>query len=221
MQLRRNKLDRAVWVKIGHATVATVRSSIRLRVSSLRGVVACAVIIVALTAGCGTYSTLRGGDTLAARKIEVQAGVAANSNGEVQSVVQLAARLTDRVELGAQYEVLSALAWARFGVLQTKVHHVGLAFTAGGGYATTLLDNDETSSGGVVMGGVTVGGRYSWVGPNHTSAIVFSGIRVPAKRSSRLKLAYVFILDGTLCSPQKAAHRFTLAPLPSAKALAR
>ncbi len=50
-------------------------------------------------------------------------------------------------------------------MLQTKVHHVGLAFTAGGGYATTLLDNDETSSGGVVMGGVTVGGRYSWAEP--------------------------------------------------------
>jgi len=65
--------------------------------------------------GCGTYSLLRPADTLKRGELEMTAGAAFNTLPEMTLVGQAAFGLADWLELGAQYEMYSALGQLRFG----------------------------------------------------------------------------------------------------------
>lgn len=120
-------------------------------------------LLLLLTA-CGTYSHLRPADNLRAGGVEVSAGVAMSSVPEVVPVVQAAVGVTDRVEIEGQYEVYSALAELRFGVLSTERHGVALAIGAGGGMASVWQDlGDDSFRDGAVVGDVVFGKRWDAV----------------------------------------------------------
>lgn len=99
----------------------------------------CIVIGVWLFFGCASYSALRPADNLKANEFELSGGVTANSLYQVLPVGQINYGVTDWLELGLQYEVNSALAWARFGILNTEEHNMALALGIGGGKATLIV----------------------------------------------------------------------------------
>ncbi len=113
--------------------------------------------------GCATQTHLRPADTLKAGEVELTGAMSANTSGWISPVAQGAVGVTDWLELGGQAEFLSTLGWARFGLLHTEKHGLGLALTVGGGYRPRLGEvffaelYDEDYSGLALLSGVTVG----------------------------------------------------------------
>jgi hypothetical protein len=128
-----------------------------------------AVIAIALCAwtatGCGTYSLLRSADTLKKGQFEVSVAATGNTLPELLGAVQVAAGVTDWLELGAQYEVYSALAQARFGVLSSEKHGVALALAVGGGASslwTSALSDPHHEFSPTATAGFTIGRRWDF-----------------------------------------------------------
>lgn len=113
--------------------------------------------------GCGTYSLLRPADTLKRGELEMTAGAAFNTLPEMTLVGQAAFGLADWLELGAQYEMYSALGQLRFGLLSSEKHGLALSIAVGGGYATLLeaidVESRDVRSAGP-LAGLTVGRRW-------------------------------------------------------------
>lgn len=132
-----------------------------MRVSETRALsLALAACCCSTTTGCGTYSLLRSADTLSKGQFEISAAITGNTLPEVLGAVQGAVGVTNWLELGAQYEVYSALAQVRFGVLSSEKHGVALALAAGGGFASAWTS--AWRSQGTVLGGFTIGRRWSY-----------------------------------------------------------
>lgn len=88
------------------------------------------ILVVTLFAatGCGTYSSLRPADNLEAGQLEVQGGLAASHLVEILPVAKISYGLTDRIEVGAQYETYSLLGDIRLGILRSDEEGFALAF---------------------------------------------------------------------------------------------
>lgn len=111
-------------------------------------------------ASCGTYSALRPADNLRAGQAEVHTGLAANAFGEVLPVGRVTVGVHDRVELGAQYEIYSALGSARFGLLRSEDDGVALSLGVVGGYVSVLETIDDELE--VDLRGEAAGGTLSF-----------------------------------------------------------
>ncbi|MFO0747800.1 MAG: hypothetical protein U1F43_19360 [Myxococcota bacterium] len=120
--------------------------------------VALAALAALAAPACGTYSHMRPADNLEAGRAEVSAGLAFNTLPEVLPVVSAAVGLTDRIELEGQYEVYSALAEVRFGVLTTKANDFALSLGVGGGYASLWVD--EFVGHGAALADLALGRRF-------------------------------------------------------------
>lgn len=118
----------------------------------------CLALACVATQACGTYSHIRPADNLEHGKLELSGGLAANTLPEVLPVVSFAYGISDRVELEAQYEVYSALAEVRFGLLTTKADDFALALGVGGGYAS-LWVNDFVGHG-AALADLVLGRRF-------------------------------------------------------------
>lgn len=130
---------------------------------SLRTTSLALVVASSCSVACGTYSALRPADNLRRGEVDVAAGLAANQIGEVLPVVRATVGVTDRIEIGAQYEVYSALASARLALLRSDEHGIAVSAGVEGGYVSVLdaLDGDDYDLGiqGEALGGVLAVGR--------------------------------------------------------------
>ena len=119
-----------------------------------------AAALAVLLCACGTYSHVRGADNLPRGRVELAAGFAANQLPELLPVVGGAVGVTDWLELQGQYEIYSALAEARFSVLQSERHGVALAMGIGGGAATVLVVEDDGQSDAALLADLVLGRRW-------------------------------------------------------------
>ncbi len=117
--------------------------------------------------GCGTFSILRPADTLSKNNSEFSFGMAANSVGGVQPMLQWNYGLSNQIELGAQYEVYSYLLGARYGLLSSEKHSFAAAcgLSVGQINEVTQFGFSANSSGtwintGAIIPELTIGRRW-------------------------------------------------------------
>ncbi len=110
-----------------------------------------ALLPLLLLAACGTYSALRPATVAPPGHVELGLGLAANQLGEVLPVLDGRVGIARRLELGGHYEVYSGYLEARVAVLEQASAGVSLAVSAGGGFATTLIDEFDSPDGAAFL----------------------------------------------------------------------
>jgi hypothetical protein len=98
---------------------------------------------------CGTFSSLRPADTLSEKEVEFTGAVAANHIGIVVPALRIDYGVSDRVEIGAQYEVYSYLVNARYGLLKSEEDGIGLALGLAAGEAFFISNFSSSFSDAV------------------------------------------------------------------------
>ncbi len=106
-------------------------------------------------------------------------GIAINSVPEAVPVGQAAIGIFDRLEIMGQYELYSALAGVRIGLLSSADNGIALALQLGGGMASigSSLDafsGDDTTMDPALLGGLVVGRRFGL----HDIYISYRGLAV-------------------------------------------